>query len=208
MATEVSAGAAGGEGRTEHAAGLPARILDVAIRLFAEHGWTGTSVRAVAEQAGCTTPALYYHFASKEALWVSAVEGCYLRLIELQVANLAAADTVRERLERSMQAVIDIANTEPHRLWLLYRSGRHPEEGQPEHPYAAARARTREQTVAMVRGGVDSGELRADVDPDVVVSLVYGAMDHRLGELFYQGRPFEERWAERTVEHLFRGLEP
>jgi AcrR family transcriptional regulator len=37
-------------------------ILDVAARLFVEHGYSATSVRQIAEAVGCTEAALYYHF--------------------------------------------------------------------------------------------------------------------------------------------------
>ena len=42
------------------------RILDVAARLFAAHGFAGTSIRDIAEELGVTKAALYYHFASKD----------------------------------------------------------------------------------------------------------------------------------------------
>jgi len=42
------------------------RILDVALDLFIEQGFDGTSLRQIAEQLGVTKAALYYHFESKE----------------------------------------------------------------------------------------------------------------------------------------------
>lgn len=41
------------------------RILDVALDLFTEQGYDGTSLRQIAEQLGVTKAALYYHFESK-----------------------------------------------------------------------------------------------------------------------------------------------
>jgi AcrR family transcriptional regulator len=42
------------------------RILDVALDLFIEQGFDGTSLRQIAEKLGVTKAALYYHFESKE----------------------------------------------------------------------------------------------------------------------------------------------
>jgi AcrR family transcriptional regulator len=42
------------------------RILDVALDLFTEQGYDGTSLRQISEQLGVTKAALYYHFESKE----------------------------------------------------------------------------------------------------------------------------------------------
>jgi AcrR family transcriptional regulator len=47
-------------------AGTRERILDVALDLFIEHGFDGTSLREIAEHLGITKAALYYHFASKD----------------------------------------------------------------------------------------------------------------------------------------------
>jgi len=55
------------------------RILDVA--LFQERGYTAVAMRDIAEAAGMRTASLYYHFPSKEELFVS-VRGC-LSVIEL-----------------------------------------------------------------------------------------------------------------------------
>jgi len=42
------------------------RILDVALELFNEKGYDGTSLREIAERLGVTKAALYYHFERKE----------------------------------------------------------------------------------------------------------------------------------------------
>ena len=43
-----------------------ARIQQIALELFAEHGYERTSLREIAERLGVTKAALYYHFKSKE----------------------------------------------------------------------------------------------------------------------------------------------
>lgn len=51
-----------------------ARIQDVALELFTEQGYEGTSLREIAERLGVTKAALYYHFRSKEEIVNSFVE--------------------------------------------------------------------------------------------------------------------------------------
>ena len=50
------------------------RILDVAERLFAERGYAGTSIRAVADAVGIQNPSIYSHFPSKSALYEAVLE--------------------------------------------------------------------------------------------------------------------------------------
>lgn len=45
------------------------RILDAARALFAEHGYSATSVRLIARTLGLSDPAVYYHFPTKRDLY-------------------------------------------------------------------------------------------------------------------------------------------
>jgi len=61
------------------------RILDVALDLFTEQGFDGTSMREIAEQLHISKPAIYYHFASKEEILMAL----HMRLHEFGRAALA-----------------------------------------------------------------------------------------------------------------------
>jgi AcrR family transcriptional regulator len=47
------------------------RILDIALDLFTDQGFDGTSMREIAERLHMSKPAIYYHFASKEEILVA-----------------------------------------------------------------------------------------------------------------------------------------
>jgi AcrR family transcriptional regulator len=51
-----------------------ARILDIALELFAEHGYEKTSLREIADRLGVTKAALYYHFKTKDDIVRGIVE--------------------------------------------------------------------------------------------------------------------------------------
>ncbi|MFD8594795.1 TetR/AcrR family transcriptional regulator [Kitasatospora sp. NPDC059646] len=51
-----------------------ARIIDVALELFAEHGYEKTSLREIADRLGVTKAALYYHFKTKDDIVRGIVE--------------------------------------------------------------------------------------------------------------------------------------
>lgn len=62
--------------RGSYSAGLATRqaILDTAMRLIAESGYHGFSLRDVGRMVGISHPAVIYHFPSKEALLLSVVQ--------------------------------------------------------------------------------------------------------------------------------------
>lgn len=49
-------------------------LLTAAARVFAEHGYHGASVPAIAARAGCTTGAVYSNFRGKEDLFLSLMQ--------------------------------------------------------------------------------------------------------------------------------------
>jgi AcrR family transcriptional regulator len=76
------------------------RILDVALDLFTDQGFDGTSMREIAERLGISKPAIYYHFASKEEILMAL----HLRLHEFGKAALTqlAGQTVTLQLWASL----------------------------------------------------------------------------------------------------------
>jgi AcrR family transcriptional regulator len=80
------------------------RAVAVAANLFAEHGYSGTSIRDITDKLGVTKAALYYHFASKEDLLRAIVDEPIARVREVVANNpdlgtpSLRADFVREVL--------------------------------------------------------------------------------------------------------------
>jgi AcrR family transcriptional regulator len=62
-------------------------IIDAAIAVLAEHGFSGTSARAVAERAGIAPGGVFYHFGSMDDLLAEVFTTCLNR----RIARLHAA---------------------------------------------------------------------------------------------------------------------
>jgi AcrR family transcriptional regulator len=58
------------------------RLLQAATDAFAEYGYEGASLRAIADNAGVSFQLIAYYFGSKEELWVATVEYLFERYIE------------------------------------------------------------------------------------------------------------------------------
>ncbi|MHB9859964.1 TetR/AcrR family transcriptional regulator [Streptomyces sp. YIM S03343] len=88
------------------------RIQDVALELFAEHGYEKTSLREIAEHLDVTKAALYYHFKTKEQIIVSLFEDLTQPiedLIEWGKDQPHTLETKLELLRRYGQALTDAA---------------------------------------------------------------------------------------------------
>jgi AcrR family transcriptional regulator len=67
------------------------RIMKAAERLFAEHGYEGTSVRAIVAKARVNQAAINYHFAGKEALYREVLRTAFRALTAHQLAHAEEA---------------------------------------------------------------------------------------------------------------------
>jgi AcrR family transcriptional regulator len=60
-----------------------AQICRLALELFAERGYDGTSLREIADRLGITKAAVYYHFKTKEDILASLVEDFFTEIDKL-----------------------------------------------------------------------------------------------------------------------------
>ncbi len=103
--------------RREADAGSRERILEAAAVLFAEHGYSGTSVAAVCREVGLTKPAIYWHFGSKEGLLAEVLETSSERLIE-RVQRITSGLAGPERLNALTEGWRQIVREDAHLLRL------------------------------------------------------------------------------------------
>jgi AcrR family transcriptional regulator len=76
----------------------PNQLLDAAQAVFAEDGLRAASLRAIARRAGCDPALIYYHFASKEALFAALLR----RRLPLLLRDI---ETVSDEKDRRTTAV-------------------------------------------------------------------------------------------------------
>jgi AcrR family transcriptional regulator len=58
------------------------RLLQAATDAFAEYGYEGASLRAIADTAGVSFQLIAYYFGSKEELWIATVDFLFERYLE------------------------------------------------------------------------------------------------------------------------------
>ncbi len=94
------------------------RILDAAENLFAEKGYSATSLGDVADRVGIRSPSLYNHFRNKEALYAAVLE----RLLEVfgaPMAELKDQAITRERIYQWLEKIVRMHHERPNLARLL-----------------------------------------------------------------------------------------
>jgi TetR/AcrR family transcriptional regulator len=96
-------------------------ILDIATTLFAERGFDGTSMNDVAERVGMRKASLFYHFATKDALYEAVLDRLVRELGDSLSAVYTSEGTLVDRLEAAADAVSAAVSGRPFVARLLLR---------------------------------------------------------------------------------------
>lgn len=143
------------------------RVLDVAKRHFTAGGFKGTTLDAVAEEVGCAKGALYLEFSDKQTLLRAVVEETFAEIRARFAAEVLAISSPLARLGETLRFAYREWSREP----LFGRLMRDDPElralGRPKDAGSEARAQV-EQLAGWVDEGIALGEIRPDVDREIV----------------------------------------
>lgn len=79
-------------------------LIQVAIDLFAAHGYAGTSIRDIANTTGHSVSNIYHYFKNKEALWLAILEHSASGIPEVLKSATQAPGEPIERFTRMLHA--------------------------------------------------------------------------------------------------------
>ena len=98
------------------------KILDCAEQLFARRGFAGIGLAEVADGVGLSKSSLFHHFASKAELYGAVVARILDRVEQRLMRALAAGGSPVERLDRWIDALVDLFAEHRTHARLLLRS--------------------------------------------------------------------------------------
>lgn len=180
-------------------------VLAAAITLFNERGYDATSVGDIAAALGVTKSAIYHHFASKEVLLGSALDEALAGLDDAveRAAREQRGEPAIERLRATVAAAVRILVAHQPAVTLLLRVRGNNEL---ERAALARRRRIDEAFAGLVREAAAAGDLRADVDADVLARLVFGTVNSLVDWYRPGGRLDADALADAVTGVLFEGL--
>ena len=148
-------------------------LLDAALDLFAEHGFSRTAMQDVVERAGMTKGAFYHHFNTKD----DALRELHDEFLDRVTAALGLAlDRYTTPTEQLAQIAYDVAMVciiyQKH-VAVFFRDQRALDEDVRRPILERRRAFTR-SVRDVVRAGIERGEFSAHLDPDTAALGVLG----------------------------------
>lgn len=173
------------------------RLLEAAIQVFARKGYYGTTVDDIVAECGSSKGAFYFHFESKEAL--------FLRLVEEFAGQLAGAleHAVRHaarggpgRVEAAITAGLELMGRYPEltRLFLIEAVGINPQ-------FEAKRRELMDRFAHVIRGYLEEAASRHPLavgDTALASAAILGALNEVV--VWWLSRPQERPLAELAPE--------
>lgn len=170
------------------------RILEVAERLFTEHGYRAVTVRDIARDCRVTSAALYYYYPSKEALFEAVLERHAAHLNRRMRQAGETPGTCRQRSAAMLWEYTRIAADRRSPVFLLRRDRSLPGEPRAGEQHARLMHAMLAPLEELLREAAQSGELGALAEgysaAALLVGMVHGMIQFRqtcLGERIERG---------------------
>jgi TetR/AcrR family transcriptional regulator len=140
------------------------RVLMVALQLFADHGYRGTSLRDIAKRIGIKAPSLLHHFPSKQQLYLAVLDRIFNGMEDAAHRAMAASGGPQEAIKHAIADSIDFMAREPDAMKLLWKEFS-DESGVGRSVMKRRLPPLNALAVNFVFTGQRQGAFRTDIDP-------------------------------------------
>jgi AcrR family transcriptional regulator len=166
-------------------------IVRSAVEELAQTGYGGVTIESIAARAGVGKSTIYRHWPDKLALIADAFETFHEQLVP-DLGDLPVRDAVALLLRHVAEVVVDSTFSRCIPA-LIEGAERDPRVREFHHRYSADR---RQAIIDLIARGIQAGELRTAIDPELATTTLLGA-------IFYQrlmtSKPFNPADAEQLV---------
>ncbi len=180
-------------------------LLDVAVRVFLERGYDGSSLDQVAQAAGITKASIYYHVRSKEELLLRGVgrifDAFYAVFDEPKARTGPSIDRLRHVLVRAIEVITVML---PEAALLMRVRG----NTRAERRILDRRRDFDRMIVKLFTEAQKDGAIRKDIPAGLVDRFVFGMLNS-ITEWYRPGGPMGTKdVADAALKIAFQGISP
>lgn len=150
-------------------------ILECAEELFAENGYNGTSVRALAQKAGVNIAMISYYFGSKEELFANLVE-YRVSVLRERIQGIQKVDaSSMEKMERLIDVYVDRIFSQFRFHRILHRQISLQRRSELNELIIQVLMKNVDEVRKLINEGIESGEFRK-IDADLLIVTLTGTV--------------------------------
>ncbi|MFF1354868.1 TetR/AcrR family transcriptional regulator [Streptomyces sp. NPDC058297] len=182
----------------------PETLLSVAVQVFNERGYDGTSMEHLSKAAGISKSSIYHHVAGKEELLRRAVSRALDGLFGILGEEHARVGRAVERLEYVTRRMVQVLISELPYVTLLLRVRGNTDTER----WAMERRREFDHQVAeLLKAAAADGDVRGDIEVRLATRLVFGMINSIVEWFRPGGRGMDDREvADAVTQLIFEGL--
>jgi TetR/AcrR family acrAB operon transcriptional repressor len=142
-------------------------LLDAALIVFSQKGYAAARLEDVAEHAGVSRGAIYWHFHSKAELYNTLVDSVQVeKVIKQAIAEGHSVLDIHRRIMIGLLVLVEEdATYRAVQELVLFKTEVTPELEEGTRTKAAALRETEDRIAQSFRAGIAAGEIRAELDP-------------------------------------------
>lgn len=153
------------------------KILETALRIFADKGYHSTSVGEIARRSRISKGGLYFYFSSKEDLFLTLIDELGSSIIERIESKISELDSASEKLDTIFEEVLTLFTRYGSiaRFILIESCVANPVI---EEERQKIIDRLESIVAECIREGQSAGQIREEIEPDIAASALAGAVYH------------------------------
>lgn len=153
-----------------------AQLLAISAELFARRGYSQTTVRDIADEAGILSGSLYHHFDSKEAMLHEILQEFMGNLLAGFVECVERGGSPRESLDGLVRSAFATIHASPHAV-ALYQNESAVLASLPNFRFVSdTSTRVEAVWVRVLEEGRQAGDFRDDLDVNLVYRFIRDAV--------------------------------
>jgi AcrR family transcriptional regulator len=151
-------------------------LISRCLSLFAERGFSSTSVDDIASAAGVTKGAMYWHFASKDEIFLTILDRIRERWQAVVLAHVSAQTSPEAQIARLFDAYSELFQESPEICLFLQQVTLDRQNKASAARVAKVFASTARFIARIVDAGKAQGVMRRDVDSLTTAHMILGML--------------------------------
>ena len=182
------------------------QILTAAINVFAERGFSQSTISQIAQEAGVADGTIYLYFKNKDDILVRFYEAMTEHVSERFWKAVAEGKTAIEKLHNLIFAHLDLFQSQPTGA-VVYQGETHLQWRLVQEPTRQMSKMYRDVISQVVAQGQKEGTIRRDLYVGLVKRLINGAVDEVINTWIHTGRDHDlTSMAEPLVDLFINGI--
>lgn len=185
---------------------LREKLMEAALKLFTQRGYSATTVRELVEAAGVTKPVLYYYFGSKEGLFLELMRAHFGRLEAVVDVYRKGEGSIRKRITSMLDEGFTYVRQDLDFVRLMHAAYYGPPGDAPYFDFDAYHQRYHDLIARLMEEGIERGEFRPGNSGDMAW-VILGTMEITIeDQLCKTASRIDGETLKRLLNLVFDGL--